>query len=144
MKDYSPKYHIKPEEFWKIKADILIPASVTDVINDRNKKDIKFKIIVEGANIPMREEIENKLFKKGVLIVPDFVANAGGVISSYAEYKGYTAKSMFKLVEEKIKKTTEVVLKRSLRYNRNPREVALEIAKNKLRKASRLTRSNIV
>ena len=110
----------------------MIPASVTDVINDSNKKDLKFNIIVEGANIPMREEIEKELFKKGVLIVPDFVANVGGVISSYAEYKGYSTQSMFKLVEEKVTKTTEMVLEKSMRYNRNPREVAMEIAKKKI------------
>ena len=132
LKDYPSNYHIKPEDFWKIKADILIPASVTDVINDSNKKDLKFNIIVEGANIPMREEIEKELFKKGVLIVPDFVANVGGVISSYAEYKGYSTQSMFKLVEEKVTKTTEMVLEKSMRYNRNPREVAMEIAKKKI------------
>ncbi|MDP3710275.1 MAG: Glu/Leu/Phe/Val dehydrogenase [bacterium] len=132
LKDYPAKQHIRPEDFWKIKADILIPASVTDVINDSNKKDLKFKIIVEGANIPMGEEIEKELFKKDVLIVPDFVANAGGVISSYAEYKGYSAEKMFKLVEEKITKTTKVVLEKSMRYNKNPREVAMEIAKKKI------------
>lgn len=133
LKTYLSKYHIESESFWGTGADILIPASVTDVINERNKKDIKAKMVVEGANIPMREEIEKELFKKSVLVVPDFIANAGGVISSYAEYKGYSTKSMFRLVEEKIKKVTELVLKKSLQYNKSPREVALELAKNKIR-----------
>ncbi|PIP46570.1 MAG: hypothetical protein COX15_00210 [Candidatus Colwellbacteria bacterium CG23_combo_of_CG06-09_8_20_14_all_42_19] len=115
-----------------MRVDILIPASVTDVINDDNKQKIKAKIIVEGANIPMREDVEDWLWKKGILIVPDFVANAGGVVSSYAEYRGYNPKRMFELVERKIKKTAKLVLEKALKENKNPREVALNIAKRKL------------
>jgi len=123
-----PNSKIKNEDFWGIPVDILIPASVTDVINETNKNDIKAKIIVEAGNIPMRENIEEELFRKGIMIVPDFVANAGGVISSYAEYKGYDHKKMFELVEKKIRKATASVLEKSIKENRNPREVAMEIA----------------
>ena len=79
---------ISNNDFWKVPVDVLIPASVTDVINDSNKKSIKAKIIVGAGNIPMSEGIENELFNRGVIIVPDFVANAGGVISSYSEHRG--------------------------------------------------------
>ena len=80
----------------------------------------------------MGEDIEEELLKKGILIVPDFVANAGGVISSYCEYKGFHLDKMFKLVKEKIKETTKIVLKKSLERNKNPRQVALEIAKRRI------------
>ena len=123
---------LKLEDFWSIPVDILIPASVTDVINETNKDKIQAKIIVEGANIPMRENIEDELFKKGILIVPDFVANAGGVISSFAEYKGYSLEKMFSLVERKIEKSTKAVLKESLRLNQNPRKIAVNLAKEKI------------
>lgn len=123
---------VSAEEFWKIPADILIPASVTDVINDKNKNDIKAKVIVEAGNIPMRESVEEELYKRGILIVPDFVANAGGVISSYAEYRGYNAKRMFEIVEQKIKASTRVVLGESFKRNINPRTAALEIAREKI------------
>lgn len=136
LADFPEGKKLKPEEFWTIPVDILIPASVTDVINESNWKDIKTKIIVEAANIPMKEEIEKKFFEKGVLIVPDFVANAGGVISSYAEYKGYNPKRMMDFVEMKIVKTTNAVIGKSLKEKRNPREVALEIAKERIRKAA--------
>ena len=63
----------------------------------------------------MRETIEEELFRKGILVVPDFVANAGGVISSYAEYRGYSHEKMFRLVERKIKNATTTVLKQSLK-----------------------------
>ncbi len=123
---------IKPEDFWKIPVDILIPASVTDVIHDKNKKFIRAKLIVEAGNIPMQERIEEELFKRGIMFVPDFVANAGGVISSYAEYRGYNPKKMFDTVKDKIIKTTAAVVKKSLRDKKNPRKVALELAKRRI------------
>lgn len=128
---------IPQEDFWKVPVDILIPASVTDVINERNKNSIKAKLIVEGANIPMQESIEQEFFKKGILVVPDFVANAGGVISSYAEYRGYNPKRMFATVEKKIVQSATVVLRQSLKEKKNPREVALSIAKERIAKKMR-------
>lgn len=132
LTDYPEGEKIDPADFWELEVDILIPASVTDVINKTNYQKIQAKIIVEAANIPMSEEIEEELFKKGILIVPDFVANAGGVISSYAEYRGYNPRRMFATVESKIKKATKAVLQESLRSNKNPRKVALEIAKARI------------
>ncbi len=123
---------IKDEDFWKVPADILIPASVTDVINESNKNNIKAKIIVEAGNIPMRENIEDELFKKGLVLVPDFVANAGGVISSYAEYRGYNPKQMFKTVKDKVVKTTNLVMQKSLKNGKNPRRVAMDVAQGRI------------
>ena len=82
----------------------------------------------------MQENIEDELFKKGIIIVPDFVANAGGVISSYAEYRGYNPKQMFKTVKDKIVKTTNIVMKKSVEKGINPRQVAMELAKNRVEK----------
>lgn len=132
--DYPGGKKIDPKDFWSIPVDILIPASVTDVINESNKNTIKAKVIVEAGNIPMRENIEQELHKKGIIIVPDFVANAGGVISSYAEYRGYQPKRMFKLVTEKITKAARAVLKQSLESKKNPRQVAMELSVAKVRK----------
>jgi len=124
--------HLATDDFWGIETDMLIPASVTDVINDSNKDRIKTKIIVEGGNIPMSERIESELSARGILIVPDFVANAGGVISSYAEYRGYSPKRMFELVEKKITRATKKVLEAAVRSHRNPREVAFNIARERV------------
>lgn len=134
--EYPGGTKIETGQIFYLPADVLIPAAVTDSINDKNKNEIRAKIIVEGANIPMRESVEEEFFRKGVLVVPDFVANAGGVISSYAEYKGYGHEKMFKLVDKKIKNATTAVLKRSLQENRNPREVAMEIAVKKVEEKS--------
>jgi len=130
---YPGREKIRSEDFWKIPIDILIPASMTDVINESNKNDIQAKIIIEAGNIPMPEYIEEEFFAKGILIVPDFVANAGGVISSFAEYRGYNPKRMFELVERKIKKTTKMVLEKSIKNKTSPRKMALQIAQTRVR-----------
>lgn len=120
---------ISDKDFWGLAVDVLIPASVTDVINETNQDAINAKLIVEGGNIPMRENIEDKLFKRGIMFVPDFVANAGGVISSCAERKGYTHEKMFEIIETRINKATKTVIEESLKCHLNPREVSLRLAK---------------
>jgi glutamate dehydrogenase/leucine dehydrogenase len=137
---FSRAQKISSEQFWSAPVDILIPASVTDVINASNKDGIRTKIIVEAGNIPMREPIEEELAKRGILIVPDFVANAGGVISSYAEYRGYNPKQMFELVKRKITKTTSDVLRRAVRERKNPRLIGLDIARERVAKAMKKKR----
>ncbi|TSC73094.1 MAG: Glutamate dehydrogenase (NAD(P)+) [Parcubacteria group bacterium Gr01-1014_38] len=123
------------EDVFSLQVDILIPAAVTDVINDRNKASIKAKIIVEGANIPMRETVEEELARRGLLIVPDIIANAGGVISSYAEYRGYNPKQMFETVRRKITKATRLVLEQSRQRKQSPRAAAMTIAEERVRRA---------
>ncbi len=133
--DFPGGQRLSREAFWKIKTDILIPAAVTDAVNQSNKNDIKTKMIVEGANIPMSVSLEDEFAKKGVLVIPDFVANAGGVISSYAEYKGFSPKKMFALVKQKVVKATEAVVKSSLKKNLNSRAVAMALAQTRVQKA---------
>lgn len=119
---------IDREAIYELAVDILIPAAVADVINENNFSKVKAKIIVEGANIPVKEGLEEKLHQKGILVVPDIVANSGGVISSFAEYKGYHQKKMFEIVEKKIVKMTKQVLSEALKRGLAPRQVANSLA----------------
>lgn len=137
LKEYPKGQKISAEKFWEVPTDILIPASVTNVINDKNKDKIKTKIIVEAGNIPMSEEIEKEFLKKGIWIVPDFIANAGGVISSYAEYKGYNPKRMMDTIEKKITKNVGIIMQKSIKENKNPRDVGMEIALSRLKKSKK-------
>lgn len=133
--NYSPGTALKNEDLFGLDVDILIPAALADSVDMKNVGQIKAKILVEGANIPVTLEAEEELYKRGILVVPDFVANAGGVISSYAEYRGFDQEKMFKLVERKIKKNTKIVLMRAKEKQIKPRDAALEIAKEKIREA---------
>ncbi|MDR1875329.1 MAG: Glu/Leu/Phe/Val dehydrogenase [Synergistaceae bacterium] len=69
-----------------VECDILYPCALDGVINVKNAGDVKAKYIVEGANGPVTPDADEILTKKGVLIVPDFLANSGGVIGSYFEW----------------------------------------------------------
>src|SRR3989344_382119 len=116
----------------KSPVDVLITAAVPDVIKIGDVDNVKAKLIVEGSNIPMTEQVEGLLHKKGILVVPDFVANAGGVISSYVEYTGGSAQKMFKMVKEKVCKNTDLVLTQVEKRRILPREAALEIARKRV------------
>ncbi|MBD3259362.1 Glu/Leu/Phe/Val dehydrogenase [Candidatus Woesearchaeota archaeon] len=134
--DYNEGKIGKPETIRTCKADIFIPAGVAqDVVTEKNINKLKFKLIVCGANIPFTADIEKKLFKKKIVVVPDFVANAGGVISSYVEYIGGKEQDVFPLVQKKISKNTKLVLKRSKTKRMSPRKAGLEIATERIKKA---------
>ncbi len=135
--NYKPSKILDCEELFGLPVDVLIPAAIPNVINKENVDRIKAKIVVEASNIPATPEIEEKMHKKGILVIPDFVANAGGVISSYAEYMGRNPKDMFKLIEEKIVKNTEIVLDHSKKEKISPRDAAMEIAVKRVREAMR-------
>ena len=124
--NYKPS--TRYENILDVEADILITAAIPDLISESDVKNLKFKLIVQGSNIPMSKKAEELCHKKGILIIPDIVANAGGVISSYIEYIEGTEEEMFKMVEDKITKNTKIVLEYSRNKNQTPRESALEIA----------------
>jgi glutamate dehydrogenase/leucine dehydrogenase len=130
--NYKPGEVLPNEKIFELPVDILIPAAMPDVINEKNMDKIQAKIIVEASNIPAKPAIEEILHKRGILVVPDFVANAGGVISSYAEYKGYDEKKAFELIEKKIVKNTKLVLREAKKLNVKPRDAALKIAKERI------------
>ncbi|MEA1904682.1 MAG: Glu/Leu/Phe/Val dehydrogenase, partial [Candidatus Hadarchaeota archaeon] len=133
--NYKPGKALRNQDLFGLDVDVLIPAALSDSITMENVARVKAKVVVEGANIPITSEAEEFLYRKGVLVIPDFVANAGGVISSYAEYKGYKAEEIFELIEEKIKKTAGIVLDRAREKGTTAREAANEIAKEKVKKA---------
>ena len=131
LSDLSGK-KLPPEKFWSTPVDVLIPASVTNVINETNFEGIQSRLIVEGGNIPMTVAIEEQLHRRGKVIVPDFVANGGGIISSYAELHGFSPDQMFKLVGERISHATNEVMKKSMADSHYARDVALKLAKTNL------------
>ncbi|MBU2100767.1 Glu/Leu/Phe/Val dehydrogenase, partial [Candidatus Micrarchaeota archaeon] len=139
---YPDAQKLYDKELFELPVDVIITAAIPNVINSSNVEKVQAKLIVEGSNIPMRNHIERRLHEKGTWVIPDFVANAGGVISSYVEYLGGTEKEMFELVKEKIEKNTELVLKQAKEQEEYPRHVAREIAvervKDQCRKCGKL------
>src|SRR5262249_46344212 len=77
---------ISNEELITCKCDVLIPAAMEDQINEHNAHYIQADLIVEGANGPTSPEADDILRDRGILLVPDILANAGGVVVSYFEW----------------------------------------------------------
>ncbi|MFQ5695709.1 MAG: Glu/Leu/Phe/Val dehydrogenase, partial [Terriglobia bacterium] len=77
---------IRPEELLELKCDILIPAALENVITAQNASNIKAKIVGEAANGPVTPMADDILTRKGVFLLPDILANAGGVTVSYFEW----------------------------------------------------------
>jgi len=76
----------KPSELLELDCDILIPAALENAITVDNVDKIRTKLIIEAANGPVSFEADQKLFKKGIMIIPDIYVNAGGVVVSYFEW----------------------------------------------------------
>jgi glutamate dehydrogenase (NAD(P)+) len=74
------------EELLHLEVDVLIPAALADAITEKTANGVKAKIVVEGANGPTTPSGDAILHDKGVLVVPDILANSGGVIVSYFEW----------------------------------------------------------
>ncbi|HYV36236.1 MAG TPA: Glu/Leu/Phe/Val dehydrogenase [Gemmataceae bacterium] len=118
-----------------VPCDILIPAARPDCIHAANAAAIKAKLILQGANIPATAEAETMLFKRGVLVVPDFIANAGGVICASVEYHGGAESSVQPTIAQKIRDNTQAVLTHSRQAGVEPRRAAEIMARERVKLA---------
>jgi glutamate dehydrogenase (NAD(P)+) len=84
--DYEGAEHLPPEDLIEIECDVFIPAALGGMIHQQNAERLKAKMIVEGANSPTTPAADEILADRGTLIVPDVMANAGGVVVSYFEW----------------------------------------------------------
>ncbi len=86
LTDFPGVKEISLAEFFVLPVDILVPAAMENQITDNNAPDIAAKIILEMANGPTTPEADEILYKKGIVVVPDVLANSGGVTVSYFEW----------------------------------------------------------
>ncbi|OZI34435.1 glutamate dehydrogenase [Bordetella genomosp. 10] len=100
---------LDPKEFWKLETEFMIPAALESQITAENAPSIRAKIVVEGANGPTTPEADDILFDKGTLVVPDVLANAGGVTVSYFEW--VQDFSSFFWTEEEINQRLERIMR---------------------------------
>ncbi|MGD0193375.1 MAG: Glu/Leu/Phe/Val dehydrogenase [Candidatus Dormibacteria bacterium] len=84
--DYGGAEQIDRDELLALDVDVLVPAALEAQISARNANRVKAKVIAEGANAPLTTEADSELNARGVLILPDILANAGGVVVSYFEW----------------------------------------------------------
>ena len=128
---------------FRLKTDVLIPAAIGEVITGRNAGEIGARAVVEAANMPTTVEGMEILKKRDVTVVPDIVANAGGVIASMEEYSRSLSaikvdrSEVFKIIEEKISTSFKESLDRAGSGDCGLAEAAVEIAVERVYEAMR-------
>lgn len=126
---------IDPGELLAVDSDVWIPAARPDVIREDNVAEMRTKVVIQGANIPATLAAEEMLAERGVLVVPDFVANAGGVICGAVEYHGGNQTQALETIAEKIRTNVAQVLSRAEKESVLPRTAAMSIARERVLKA---------
>jgi glutamate dehydrogenase (NAD(P)+) len=119
-----------------VACDIWIPAARPDVVRASEADRLDARLVLEGANVPITGEAEQRLHARGVLVVPDFIANAGGVICAAVEYAGGTESEALGAIETKLRANTRAVLEVSRRDGAPPRQAALKLATDRVRAAA--------
>jgi len=123
-----------------VDCDIWIPAARPDVLTEHNVDRLRARIVAQGANIPATPAAEQRLHDKGVVVLPDFIANAGGVICAAMEFRGASQKAAFDMIEERIRHNTEEVLSLVDARGVPPRQAAMDMALARVRRAMTLRR----
>ena len=126
-------------------VDVLIPAAMENQITEKNADSIRAKLVVEAANGPTTQHADKILNRRGITVVPDILANSGGVLVSYFEWvqnlnrDHWTEEAVNARLEQKMKKAYGDVLRMSQKENIDMRQGALAIAVEKVTAAMRLT-----
>lgn len=141
---YPKAKKISDQEFWTHKFDILIPAALENIITEKIAKNLDVKLIAEGANGPTTPEADEILKEKNVEIIPDILANSGGVLVSYYEwvqnqYGSYwTKKEVQEKQEKDMLKAIEGIFAIKDQYKTDIREAAYMFAIKRIAEAMKL------
>jgi len=135
---------ITNQELLEKSCDVLIPAAISGVIHKRNAEKINCQIVIEAANGPTTKEAIQILDERGILLVPDILANSGGVVVSYFEWcqnnQGYywTEETVDERLQEKMKESFANVYATAKKYNVNLKIAAYIVGIQQIAEASRL------
>ncbi len=142
--NYPGAKNISNEELLELDVTILVPGAIEEVITEKNADNIKTKIISEGANGPTTPKADKILFEKNILVIPDILANAGGVTTSYLEWVQnlmryyWTKEEVLSKLENRMVEAFENVYKLSKERNIDMRSAAYIIAVSRVAKAIKL------
>ena len=119
-----------------VDCEIWIPAARPDVLTVENIRLLRRKLVLQGANIPATAAAEEWMHEHGILNIPDFIANAGGVICAAVEYHGGSEQQAMAAIAEKVRANTAEVLKRMTEDESSPREAAIRLAQARVKEAN--------
>jgi glutamate dehydrogenase (NAD(P)+) len=133
--DSSSGEKLERDALIDVDCEVWVPAARPDAINEQNMERLRAKLVAPGANIAVTAGAEAWLHGRDVLCLPDFIANAGGVICAAMEYHGATETSAMATIEEKIRGNTQAVLERVSADKVLPRQAAVDLATERVRRA---------
>jgi glutamate dehydrogenase (NAD(P)+) len=133
--DYSGGTKSDRDAVIDLECEIWVPAARPDVLHEDNVHRLKAKLVAQGANIPLTLGAEQYLHEQGVLCLPDFIVNAGGVICAAMEYHGSTQTEVFRVIAEKIRDNTQQVLMEASQGGLLPRQAAINLATRRVERA---------
>ncbi|MBT9151602.1 MAG: Glutamate dehydrogenase [candidate division WS2 bacterium] len=137
VKDFS-KETITNAQLFSLDVDVLIPAATSHVIDINNASKIKAGCIVEAANAPITEEGMEILNERKISVIPDIIANSGGVIASMEEYSRSLSaikidkEEVFKIIRKKVDESLKLTLEISQKENIPYSEAAIQIAMSRI------------
>jgi glutamate dehydrogenase (NAD(P)+) len=140
VQDYPDAGTIPPEKIFTLPCEILVPAARPDAITMDNAPSVQARIILQGANIPLVPEAEKYLHDRGVCSLPDFIVNAGGVISTSVEYRRGSIAEAFGTISEKIQENCQAVLRLIKEEKLYPRAAAYRLAQSRVKEAMKFQR----
>jgi glutamate dehydrogenase/leucine dehydrogenase len=123
-----------------VEAEIWIPAARPNVIRADNVDTLQAKIFAQGANIPATPEAEARMHERGILSLPDFIANAGGVICGAVEYAGGTKAEATQMIDDRVRANTHAMLERATDTGELPRDAAMGTARARVEAAMEFRR----
>ncbi len=140
LSDFPEGKAVSSDDLIGVDCDIWVPAARPDVLTEVNVVQLKARLVLQGANIPATENAERWMHNHGVINVPDFIANAGGVICASFEYHGGTKKQAFEIIEERIRANTSSILARARDQHCLPRQAAIGMALERIEEAMKYRR----
>ncbi len=141
--EHGEGQRITAQELVALACEIWIPAAQPDAIRAEDADRVQARLIVPGANIGVTDEAERRLAARGVVCLPDFIANAGGVICAAMEWSGATQSAAFAAIAERIRANTQAVLEAARSRGVRPRQAAVDLAVERIRRAMQTRRWSI-
>jgi glutamate dehydrogenase/leucine dehydrogenase len=126
---YEGAERIDRERLSELNVDVLSPCARGHSIDMRNASSVRARVICSGANIPVTDDAEESLFKRGVLCVPDFVSNSGGVLGGTMEFAGIGHADILDLIQHDFSQQVSILIGRSRDESVCPRRLAEETAR---------------
>ncbi|MDA0208135.1 MAG: Glu/Leu/Phe/Val dehydrogenase [bacterium] len=143
VQDFECAENISNQQLLALECDLLVPAALENVLTVENARDVKAKMILELANGPTTPEADDIFFDRGIHVVPDVLANSGGVTVSYFEWdqnmkeERWSAKDVDEKLQDLMQKAADAVYERSEKYGVDLRKAAFVLALERLHEAKK-------